>query len=250
MKSKKISNKEYEFIGKSLFFIKEGILVVGDLHLGHDYMLQQSGILAPKEQVEQIKKEFYLIFQEISKRKYTLKKIVFTGDLKHSFSYNKREKSYFKEIYTFVQKYLSEKNIILIKGNHDTIDYSYGDKLKDYFIYKDIAFSHGHKYFGEIFDKKIKTIVIGHLHPSIMLKDKGDIKKEKYKCFLIGKFKGKKMIIVPSFLSTIEGTTINKLDKDYEDYFSIIPKEKLENFKAYVIGEDKSYDFGKVKNLN
>ncbi len=239
----------YEFIGKGLFFIKEGILAIGDLHLGYEYMLQQAGILAPQEQIETLKKELKEIILEIKNKKYSLKKIVFIGDLKHSFSYNKREKSYFKEIYSFLQKYLPEKNIILIKGNHDTIDYSYGDKLKDYYLYKGLAFSHGHKEFEEIFDKKINTIVIGHLHPSIILKDKGEVKKEKYKCFLVGRYKRKNIIILPSFLSTIEGTTINKLEKNYEDYFSIIPKEKLENFKAHVIGEDKSYNFGKLKNL-
>lgn len=241
--------KNYLFINKTIFFPKEGILAIGDLHLGFEYSLQQSGLLVPEQQVEEIKEELKKIFEEIKKRKLKLKKIIFIGDLKHSFSYKWKEKNYFREIMNFLKKYVEEKDIILIKGNHDTIDYSFGDKLKDYFISKNIAFCHGHKSFSEVFKEKIKTIVIGHLHPSIILSDKKNIKREKYKCFLVGKFKNKKIIILPSFLATIEGTTINNLEKEYEDYFSIIPKKNLLNFEVFIIGGNENYDFGKIKNL-
>ena len=137
----------------------------------------------------------------------------------------------------------------MIKGNHDTIDYSFSDKLKNYFISKEIAFCHGHKEFPKVFSKKIKTIVIGHLHPSIVLSDKKNIKREKYKCFLIGKFKNKKIIILPSFLATVEGTTVNSMEYEYQDYFSIVPKKNLLNFNVFVVGEDKNYSFGKIKDL-
>jgi putative SbcD/Mre11-related phosphoesterase len=241
--------KDYIFLSKTIFFPEEGILVIGDLHLGFEYSLQQSGILVPERQVEEIKKDLEKIFREIKNKKFKLKKIVFIGDIKHSFSYKKKEKNYFDEVIKFLKKYVLEKNIIFIRGNHDTIDYSFGDKLKDYFIYKEIAFCHGHKIFPEIFVEKIKIIVMGHLHPSIILSDKKNIKKEKYKCFLVGKFKKKKIIILPSFLATVEGTTINSLEYEYQDYFSIIPKKSLMNFNVFIVGEDKTYSFGKMKNL-
>lgn len=241
--------KNYVFIGKTLFFPKEGILAVGDLHLGFEYKLQQSGLLVPEMQIEEIKEELKKIFEEIRDKKFKLKKIVFIGDIKHSFSYEWKEKNYFKEIINFLTKYIEDKNIILIKGNHDTIDYSFSDRLKDYFIYGELAFTHGHLLFPEILDKKIKTIVIGHLHPSILLSDEQNIKKEKYKCFLTGKFKGKNIIVLPSFLATIEGTTINNIENEYEDYFSIIPKKILMNFDVHAVGEKEVYNFGRIKKL-
>lgn len=241
--------KPYLFIGKTLFFPNKGILVIGDLHLGFEYMLQQSGILVPEMQIKEIIKELTTIFDEIKRRKFKLKKIVFIGDIKHSFSYEWKEKNYFKEVMKFLENYVNDKNIILIKGNHDTIDYSFSDRLKDYFIDGDIAFTHGHELFPEILDKKIKTIVIGHLHPSIILSDKQKIKREKYKCFLTGKFKGKQVIILPSFLATIEGTTINSLEHEYKDYFSIIPKKILMNFNVHIVGDEEVYSFGKIKNM-
>jgi|WetSurMetagenome_2_1015567.scaffolds.fasta_scaffold77328_2 uncharacterized protein len=241
--------KPYIFFGKTLFFPEKGILAIGDLHLGFEYQLQQSGLIVPEKQVADIKEELEKIFKEIKEKGLKVKKIVFIGDIKHSFSYQWKEKNYFKEIIKFLKEYIDEKNILLIKGNHDTIDYSFADKLKDYFKLGEIAFTHGHVLFPEVFDDKIKTIVMGHLHPSILISDKQGIKREKYKCFLLGKFKGKEIIIIPSFLSTVEGTSVNNIKNDYEDYFSIIPKKSLMNFEVYAVGENETYNFGKVKNL-
>lgn len=240
---------DYKFIGKSLFFPDKGILAIGDLHIGYEYKLQQSGVLIPERQAEEIMEELKEIFKEIGKKK--IKKIVFIGDIKHSFSYEWKEKNYFNEILNFLKKSFKEKDIILIKGNHDTIDYSYEKKMmKKYYIKDNIAFLHGHELFPEVLDKKIKTIVMGHIHPSVTLAEKHGVKKEKYKCFLTGKFHGKETIILPSFLGTIEGTSINEYEDAYEDYFSIIPKKILMKFSVHVVGEDKVYDFGKIKNLN
>jgi hypothetical protein len=241
--------KSYIFIGKTLFFPGKGILAIGDLHLGFEYMLQQSGILVPEMQAKEVIEELTAILEQLRLKKLKLKKIVFIGDVKHSFSYQKRERNYFNEILKFLKDYVNDKNIVLIKGNHDTIDYSFSDRLKDYFIDEEVIFTHGHELFPEVLNKKIKMIVMGHLHPSIILSDKQNIKKEKYKCFLTGKFKGKQIIILPSFLSTIEGTTVNSLEYEYQDYFSIIPKKTLMNFDVHIVGDKEVYSFGKIKNM-
>ena len=242
------AEKKYELIGKTLFFPKHGILAVGDLHIGYEYMLQQSGILVPEQQVKEIIEELKNIFEKLKEKKQKIQKIIFLGDIKHSFSYEWKEKNYLREVLNFLKNKIDEKNIIFIKGNHDTINYS-SNEIKDYYINEDLAFVHGHKNFPEIFDKKIKIIVMAHIHPSVVLYDKQGIKKEKYKCFLIGNYKSKEVIILPSFLSTSEGMTINDYEYDYEDYFSIIPRKILMKFKVHVVGEDKIYEFGDISEL-
>lgn len=237
----------YTFLNKTLFFPEQGILAVGDLHIGYDYQLQQSGVLLPENQVKDIIKELKSI---LNKLKTKIKKIIFIGDIKHSFKFEYKEKSYFNEVLDFLKTKFKDKDIILIKGNHDTIDYSFSDKLQDYYIEDDLCFAHGDKLFPEMFSKNIKTLVIGHIHPSVILSDKQNIKREKYKCFLTGKYKNKNIIILPSFLSTIQGQTINNLQDDYEDYFSIIPKKSLMNFNVHIIGKNKVYDFGKVRDID
>ena len=238
----------YEFISKTLFFPEKGILVIGDLHLGYDYMIQQSGVLIPERQVKDIIEELRDIFKKIKESEKEIKKIIFIGDIKHSFSYEWKEKNFFNEVLNFLEKYFDKKDIIFIKGNHDTMDYSFG-KMKEYYIEDDIAFVHGDKSFLPVPDNKIKTIVMGHIHPSVIISEKKGVKKEKYKCFLVGKSKGKEVIILPSFLATIEGGTVNNFDEEYEDYFSIVPKKDLMKFLVFVVGEEKVYDFGKVSKL-
>ncbi len=239
---------DYIFISKSLFFPEKGILVIGDLHLGYDYMIQQSGVLIPERQVKDIIEELKDIFKKIKESEEEIKKIIFIGDIKHSFSYEWKEKNFFNKVLNFLENNFDKKDIIFIRGNHDTIDYSFG-KMKDYYINDDVAFLHGDKSFLPVLDKKIKTIVIGHIHPSVIISEKKGVKKEKYKCFLIGNSKGKEVIILPSFLVTIEGGTVNNFDEEYEDHFSIVPKKDLMKFEVHVVGEDKVYDFGKVSSI-
>ncbi len=223
---------------------------MGDLHIGYDYMIQKSGVLFPERQIDGMIIELDEIFKIIKEKKYILKKIIFLGDIKHSFGFEYREKNYLNKIFQFLKKHIEEKNIIFIKGNHDTFNYSPRDKLRNYYINDELAFTHGDKFFKSVFNKKIKTIVIGHIHPSIIISDKQNIRREKFKCFLKGKYKNKNIIILPSFLSSAEGMTINKFKEDYEDSFSIIPKKTLSNFEVYVIGKKDIFDFGKLKKLS
>ena len=237
---------QYEFISKALFFPQHGILVIGDLHIGYDEMLRQSGILVPERQIKELIAELKNIFKKIESKNHEIKKIIFIGDIKHAFSFEKTERNEFQEVIEFLGEKLPQENIILIKGNHDTIDYTFEGNFKDYHIEKDIAFIHGHEMIKQAFSEKIKTIVMGHLHPSIVLSDKAEVKRERYKCFLEGDYKGKKVLILPSFLDIIEGTPVNEFPEGYHDFFSIIPKTALVDFKVHVVGEDKVYEFGRV----
>lgn len=238
----------YEFIRETLYFPEKGILAIGDLHLGYEQQLIQSGVLTPKTETHQIINELRDIILELKEKNKKLSKIIFLGDIKHAFDFQHEEKFVFKEVLEFLNQYFKRENIIFIRGNHDTIDFTYGD-MKDYYIEKDIIFIHGHKYFPEINNNEIKTIVMGHIHPSIVFHDNETIKKETFKCFLTGEFKKKQVIILPSFLGISIGSPINDYKDAYEDKFSIIPKKNLLKFNVHVIGKDKVYEFKKVKDL-
>lgn len=244
----------YKFINETLFFPERGVLVIGDLHIGYDVMLRQSGVLIPERQIEETIERLGKIFEKIKEKNYELKKIIFLGDIKHSFGFEFEERKDFDQIMDFLKQRFSEENIILIKGNHDTIDYSFEGKMVDVHTEEGVVFLHGHKSFLEVFDKSTNLIVLGHLHPSVVLQENPGIKKETYKCFLTGKYKKKEIIILPSFLNIIEGSRVNdysdeKFHKDKKD-FSIIPKKNLMGFKVHVVGKEKAYNFGKVKDFN
>jgi hypothetical protein len=237
---------KYKFLSKTLFFPKQGILAIGDLHLGYDKMLENQGISLNFNQLEETKKELEIIIKKI-KALSTLKKIILLGDIKHHFAFEKSEMFDIRNFLRFLEKFLPKENIILIKGNHDTFtlkDY----ELKDFYIEgeeEQIAFTHGDKTYEELFkNKKIKTIVISHIHPAVLLKDKTRIKSEKYKCFLVGKYKRKNFIIVPSFLHITEGIDFDRITNK-KDFKQIIPRQKLKSFETFIVGKNKVYDFGK-----
>lgn len=239
----------HKFINKALFFPEKGILAIGDLHIGYDHMLRQAGILIPKHQVKDILSDFEKVFLKIQNRDEKIRKIIFLGDIKHSFRYEFKERDDFKDIFKFLKGKIPEKNIIFIKGNHDTMDYTIKKNMKPYHIERDIFFAHGHKAFPEMFDKKIKFVITGHLHPSIMLKEKSGAKFETYKCFLEGNYKKKKFVVLPSFLGFVDGTLINDYKEEYINNFHIIPKKEILEFKIYTIGQNNVYNFGKVRDL-
>jgi putative SbcD/Mre11-related phosphoesterase len=240
-------SKDFIFISKTLFFPKKGILLIGDLHLGYDSMIKEQGINLLFDQLEETKKELEIIIKRI-KAIYTLKKIILLGDIKHHFNFQHEEVSDLRNFLKFLERYLPKENIILIKGNHDTFtlkDY----ELKDFYIENELAFTHGEIAFPELFtNKSIKTIIMSHIHPAVLIKDKINIKREKYKCFLVGKYKKKQIIILPSFFSITEGTEINEYTKG-QQYSQIVPRNKLESFETYVVGKNGIYDFGKYGRL-
>lgn len=82
----------------------------------------------------------------------------------------------------------------------------------------------------DIFDNnKIKTIFLGHLHPAISIRE--NVKTERYKCFLAGKYKNKKIIILPSFFPMIEGQDVSK--EDAEDS-NLAYDFDLRNFEVFI----------------
>ena len=97
----------------------------------------------------------------------------------------------------------------------------YGDKIPNKELLKDVS-----------------TIIIGHEHPAVSIKEGPRV--ELFKCFLIGKWKDKRIIVLPSFNLVVEGTDILK-----ERSLSPFLKGSLRNFNVVVVA-DKLYEFGKV----
>jgi len=242
-----IKQPEYEFIDKALYLPKYQILVIGDLHLGYEFMLRESGSLIPLFQEQQTKQDFENIFIQLKRQKKEVKKVIFLGDIKHFFAYQKAERDILLGLLLLIGKYVERDNIILIRGNHEKIAQIADKKFLNFYAENEVAFIHGDIIFLEIMNNKnIKLIVMGHLHPAMTLRDKQKIKAEKYKCFLTGNYKGKRFIILPSFLPLVEGTSINEY---LSDGGCIIPKKELLKFDVHIIGEKNAYAFGKLKRL-
>lgn len=245
-------NTKYVFIGKTLFFPKEKILAVGDLHLGYEVALRTRGLDIPIRQFEEMLEELEQTLRYVKEEYGKIKHIIFLGDVKHHFGYLGIEKEAMLKLIAFLRKKgIEENGVIFIRGNHEKNDRS--GKFVDWYIVKDIAFIHGHWEFPDIYAREVNLIVMGHVHPTVVILDDMKIKKEKYKCFLVGRYKKKDLVVLPSFISTTEGVSLNEsIDSKGYDW-SIIPNKDLENFEVFAcgeIGEEKgALDFGKLKEL-
>ena len=236
---------KFKFINKWLYFEDLSILVLADLHIGYEEYLNSSGVLIPRVQFKEIMGDLEGVFKEIGGGNKKINEIVILGDLKHEFgTISSQEWREVKEVLDFLKK--QSKKVVLVKGNHDTILGPIAKrkelKIVDFYIKEGVCFIHGNKLFVECLDKKVKMIVLGHRHPAIVLKD--DYKREKYKCFLVGLWKKKKIIIMPSFFPLIEGSDV--VDGSCNMLF--IKDKNLKNFDVFVVG-DKVYTFGKLKGL-
>jgi uncharacterized protein len=232
--------KGIEIKGKGLWIAREKTLIIADLHLGYEEALVSDGVFIPKGGMfTEMKKEIL----ELLELKPEL--VVINGDLKHEFSNISKQE--WKDALELIDLISKESKIVLIKGNHDNILGPIAEKrnieVKDYFILGDVCILHGDKIILEALDKNIKTLIIGHEHPAVSLSD--NVKQEKYKCFLLGKYQKKNLIVMPSFFNLIEGTDMLR-----EQILSpFLKNQDLGNFKIFIIG-DKTYDFGKLGKLN
>jgi len=229
----------YKFIDKSVWLEKEKILVIADLHLGYEEMLREQGVFIPKTQYKEIISELEKIFSVVGK----MKEIIILGDLKHEFgTISSQEWKETLDLIDFLKKKTGK--IILIKGNHDNylinILKKQNIKLVDFYIKDNLAFIHGHKLFPEVLNRKIKYLFVGHMHPAISIRE--GVKSEIYKCFLVGKFKNKELVILPSFFPLVEGADVSI------ENTNLAFKPNLKEFEVYVVG-DEVYDFGKVKDV-
>ena len=225
-----------KIIGLTLFLEKEKTLVIGDTHIGYEEALNKQGILIPRTHLKEIIEELDHVFKEVKPET-----IVLIGDIKHEFGIISKQEWF--DTLEFLDYLLKKAKVVLLKGNHDTILGPIAKKknleVKDYYTAGDVFFCHGHKLMDDKI-KKSKTIIIGHEHPAISIKD--DVRMEKYKCFLLGKYKKKDLIVMPSFNFVTEGTDILQ-----EKLLSPFLK-KIDDFVAFVVG-DKIYNFGYIGKL-
>ena len=272
-----------EAIETALWFPVQKVLVIGDVHMGYEESLSKRGFLIPRTQFKESVKSIKKILSVVKP-----KLVIINGDLKHEFGEISSQEwidiSRFLDIFSGVGA-----EIILVKGNHDTILKPIADKKKiklvDYYCFElfknpgklsflspemqsiskefsskpskiskmkkslldiikkkkvnSVCIMHGHKEFDA--GKKADLVVIGNDHPAVFLEE--GVKKEKYKCFLLGKWKKQRLISMPSFFPMIEGTDVKR-----EFLLSPFLQQNLDNFEVFIVG-DKVYKFGKLKNL-
>lgn len=204
--------REFQTVSSIPALYHEGLdlAVISDLHLGLEGGMTAKGSYVPQIQLDQLLEDI----REIRKRTQASRLLV-NGDLKNEFKtslYSERT-----EIEEFIEtaEGLFDK-LILIEGNHDTFIESTverkGHELKKYHLEDGILLTHGHIPIEELdVEKEFHTVVIGHEHPALELKDEVGV-KEKVNCILHGENSdGKTLIVMPAFSTISNGSGVNNM---------------------------------------
>ena len=200
----------------------------------------QQGLLLPRTQ----SKTFFATLKRIIKET-SPKKIVINGDVKHAFGTILDEE--WRDVLKLIDM-IQEQDILLevVLGNHDNFLKPVLQKRKipscKQLLIDDVLVTHGDTLPEQDLLKKTKTIIIGHEHPSVLLDD--SVRKEKYKAFLKGKYKGKTIIVLPSSYPLVEGV-------DVLDQAPLGPLFKEASaLVAFLLSEHEVLYFGPLKDLN
>ncbi len=237
----------------ALYLTDSKTLIIADTHIGYEEALNKQGILIPRFQFKEIvhKLEKILAAVECSELlKGRIEKIVINGDVKHEFgAVSEQEWRHTLQLIDFLSRHAKE--VVLIRGNHDTVLGQIAEKrnilVKEHLIIGNVLMIHGDRLPGKILEKemkekKVKIIIIGHEHPAVSLGTSARF--ERYKCFLMGEWHKRELIVQPSFNLVTEGTDVLK-EKLLSPFLS---RSAIGDFRAVVVGDDSGfYDFGKLK---
>jgi len=232
--------KDIELIDLAIYTNKT--LIVTDFHIGYEEALNKQGVMVPRFQFVETMKRLNSIFKKLKNKK--IDRIIVNGDLKHEFgTISDQEWRHTLKLLDYFGQHCKE--IILIRGNHDTILGPIAKKREvkvlEHYKLKNILIMHGDSIPDNKLLKDVKTIIIGHEHPAVSIKDGPRV--ETFKAYLVGKWKRKNMIAQPSFNLVVEGTDVLK-----EHILSPFLKGNLKDFNAIIVG-DKLYGFGKLREL-
>ena len=224
------------------------ILILSDLHLGLEGSMSYQGSYVPQFQLEEVKKDVRHA-QELTEAD----RILLNGDLKHEFKYTRfSEKKEIEEFMEMLKDLFSE--IIVIEGNHDSFLDEVIEGAKIHFneshLENGILFLHGHKSLDNYQDEEFDTVVIGHEHPALELKDSVGY-TEKIDCFLYGETDdGKDIVILPAFSKISGGSDVNNVPQN--QLLSPILRNKLEKGELQAIGVSKEaglFEFTELRKL-
>ncbi len=234
--------KGVELIDLGIYVKEQRVLIIADIHIGYEGALNKQGVFVPKFHFKDLIKRLESLFEFLDAHDHPVDTILVNGDLKHEFGVISDEE------WRNVLKFLDflrrrSKNVVLIRGNHDKALGPLADKrdvlFVDSFLLGDILVCHGDKV--PVIPSSVKTLIIGHDHPAVSLRD--GLRVETFKSFLVGKYKRKNLIVQPSFNQLVEGTDVLK-----ESPLSPFLHRDLSMFDVYIVA-DSVYYFGKVKKL-
>ena len=216
-------------------------LIISDLHIGYEQALNREGIMVPRFQYKKILERLKEIINS-----FDVVRIVVNGDIKHEFGRITRQE--WDEALNFIIFLKNNfEEVVLLKGNHDNFTKFIADKtdlgVYETYSIEDFIIMHGDKIPDDLMMKDESTIIIGHEHPCIGIRN-GE-RLEKIKCYLKGSYREKNLIVMPSFNFVSEGSDILH-EKSLSPF---LKKRSIEEFEVYGVENFEVLYFGRIKDI-
>lgn len=194
---------------RAVYFEDLDLVAISDLQLGEEtYLAEEAKLYLPQVQLKIILEDIRAIREETSAGR-----ILINGDLKHEFkAATFQEWSEVKKLHEELKKLFSD--IIVVRGNHDnyllTISSKIGLNVVEEYREKGYLFLHGHR-LPESYEG-VRTIVIGHEQPAVVLRSGYD--RVKLHVILYGRDSlGHRFICLPAFSPIASGVEVNAIPK-------------------------------------
>ncbi|MEO3993336.1 MAG: metallophosphoesterase [Desulfurococcaceae archaeon TW002] len=223
-------------VSPALYIRKYRTLVIADTHIGYEDELASRGIFIPRFQ---LRKALDLLEKLLSD--YLVSKLVVAGDLKHSFDkIGVSEKRELTRFFSYIIPKVEE--VIVIRGNHDNylplLKKKFGFLFEEYVVLGEYLIIHGHKQIPEDVGTEWKYLILGHEHPSIVLRDSVG-RLGKFSCFIVGEISNlsKTFIVLPA---TGAYQTGSKITLSKETYISPVLRENasIPDLKPVIVDEE------------
>ncbi|MGQ9588190.1 MAG: metallophosphoesterase [Thermoplasmata archaeon] len=217
--------------GGAALLSDDNVLVVADMHLGCEAALEYEGLSIPRVQTKKIESYMVDLIDSVGPRR-----VVVAGDLKHNFSRNLVQE--WSDISRFIDALVRLAPLEVIKGNHDNF---LGIILKEFSIplrktiqTGGMTIAHGHEPL-----RVRRQIVMGHLHPSVRLKDRiGAGLKDP--CFLWDD--SRRILVLPALSIVASGVDVaSQLSADRMS--PILSDLGLSSFRPIVFSGNKALKF-------
>jgi len=240
---------EVQFVYEGLYVPAAGTLALADLHLGLEEALHDEGTLVPSGHLRAILERVERIVRALDGRG-RLERVIVNGDLRHKFGpWTRRAWREAQELLDYLQGIASE--VVLVEGNHDEGSLSivaerFGSVLvrREYEL-NGLWFVHGDQEPGDV-PEEVEAIVIGHEHPAVGLRDPVTGRVETFKCFLVGTYRGRTLVVQPALNPWTAGSDLLR----EEPLSPLLSEGVLEDCRVYPVGDDgKVLSFGPLRQL-
>ena len=217
----------------ALWLPEPRVIAISDLHLGYEGALAEQGVGVPRIQRRVILERLERIVEA-----YHPAKVVVCGDFKHEFS--KALVDEWVEVKQVLRFLRGRTETVLVRGNHDNyllnILNDLGMKLVDRYDLSGYTFVHGHEDVSTL-----GTIVMGHEHPAVKLRD------ELGATVSVPAFvAGDRLIVLPAFSPLALGVDVAA----YPYLSPILNRVDVEDARVVGIDEGEGLlDFGRVGGL-